>query len=267
MILCQDPALSYLNDLGYNVVRLPRSGILPLEVLGRKGGERPESLGNIGTIWTSDSAVPKAAEDVATSVASKVTQSLKLSVGVALLENYLAALGASSPSVRASYRHARFIQFRFGKPKVLKIDPLSVGEYLRSGEVADDNPLIKYFLGDDYRAYVITEVLQSDAISVTAQDDQRLGVDVKVPEIEGVLKGDVKIETSKQTKGDLTFRGTKFLTFGYKAFQIAIVNGLWDLERVRALAENALMAADGQAAYKTLAGPVLEEGFSLFGSP
>src|SRR6266498_3636659 len=104
MILCQDPALTYLNELGYNVVRLPRSGIVPLEVLGKKGNERPEPLGKMGTIWKSDFTTPVATKDVATSVNGKITKSLKLSVGITLLENFLAALGASTPSVRGSYR-------------------------------------------------------------------------------------------------------------------------------------------------------------------
>jgi hypothetical protein len=36
MVFCEDSALTYLNGLGYNVVRLPRTGPMPLEVLGCK---------------------------------------------------------------------------------------------------------------------------------------------------------------------------------------------------------------------------------------
>jgi hypothetical protein len=30
MGICKDPRLTYLNDLGYDVIRLPRRGIAPL---------------------------------------------------------------------------------------------------------------------------------------------------------------------------------------------------------------------------------------------
>jgi hypothetical protein len=263
MITCQDPALTYLNNLGYNVVRLPRSGIVPLDVLGKKRGEQPEPLGDLTTIWQSSKPVPKAKEDAATSIKGQVTRALKLSVGITLLEKVLGALGASSPSLRASYKKARTIQFRFGKPKVLTIDPLVIGDFLRSGDLADDNPLIKYFLGDGYHAYAITEVLQSNAISVTAQDEVGGTVEVKVPDIKGVVNGEVEIEESNSVQGELTYRGKQFLTFGYKAFEIAFVNGRWDLERVQVEDENAMLSADPSVARKTLAGEVVEEEFSL----
>ena len=263
MITCQDPALTYLNDLGFNVVRLPRSGIVPLAVLGKKRGERPESLGDLKTIWKSSKPVPTPTEDVATAIKGQVTRALKLSVGITLLEKVLGALGASSPSVRLSYQKARTIQFRFGKPKVLTIDPFVVGDFLRSGDLADDNPLIKYFFGEGYRAYVITEVLQSNAISVTAQDEVGGTIKVEVPEIKGVLKGAVEIEENNSVQGELTYRGKQFLTFGYKAFEIAFVNGRWDLERLPAAEENAMLSADPKVASKTFVGEVVEEEFSL----
>src|SRR4051812_33325751 len=129
MALCRDKALTYLNDLGYNVVRLPRAGILPLEVLGKQRRHQPESLGPIDKVWTSKQKTPAAEENPTAEIKGSSTSSLKLSVGVKLLESFLGALGASTPSVRAAYRSASQIQFRFGKPKVVTIDPLVVGEY------------------------------------------------------------------------------------------------------------------------------------------
>ena len=50
MLRCHDPRLTYLNDLGYNVVRLPRKGINPLGVLGRDG-KSLSYLGTLDQIW------------------------------------------------------------------------------------------------------------------------------------------------------------------------------------------------------------------------
>jgi len=261
MFPCQDPVLIYLNGLGYNVVRLPRSGILPLEVLGRKGREKPGTLGQIGTIWKSDGPTPAAAEDTATSVNGGITKSLKLSLGIKFLENILPALGIDAASARVTYKHASSLRFRFGKPKVLKVDPLIVGQYLRAGDIDLDNPLAKYFMNEVYHAYVITEVLQSKAITVTAEDNLGEGIDVGVPQLGGAAKVEAGAETSTSTKGTLTYTGTQDLTFGYKAFQIAIVNGQWDLERVDAVEANALLSADKER--KTLAPEVVEDEFAM----
>ena len=45
MAFCEDASLTYLNRLGYNVIRLPRTGLLPLEVLGCEIGRPPEPIG------------------------------------------------------------------------------------------------------------------------------------------------------------------------------------------------------------------------------
>ncbi len=59
MALCTDRSLTYLNDIGYNVVRLPRRSINPLDVLGRDGRSL-ERLGRLDQIWSSAVPAPQA---------------------------------------------------------------------------------------------------------------------------------------------------------------------------------------------------------------
>jgi len=67
MAFCEDPALTYLNRLGYNVIRLPRTGLMPLEVLGSESGRAPEPLGRLDSVWESKLPVPAVTSgDVAT---------------------------------------------------------------------------------------------------------------------------------------------------------------------------------------------------------
>jgi hypothetical protein len=35
MPVCKDPSLTFLNQFGYNVIKLPRTGIEPMHVVGR----------------------------------------------------------------------------------------------------------------------------------------------------------------------------------------------------------------------------------------
>lgn len=50
MGVCKDPRLTYLNDFGYNVVRLPRRGIVPLGVIGKDDGSQ-NWLGTLDQIY------------------------------------------------------------------------------------------------------------------------------------------------------------------------------------------------------------------------
>ena len=59
MGMCKDPVTQELNRLGYNLVKLPRVGIEPLDVLGRDG-DSMEKLGSVAEVWTSTVPAPTA---------------------------------------------------------------------------------------------------------------------------------------------------------------------------------------------------------------
>src|SRR5688572_26878028 len=54
---CKDPRLTYLNELGYNVVRLPSKLIAPLGIIGRDSKSRTW-LGTLEKTWKTDAPVP-----------------------------------------------------------------------------------------------------------------------------------------------------------------------------------------------------------------
>jgi hypothetical protein len=127
MALCEDPALTYLNRVGYNVIRLPRTGLAPLEVLGSERGKAPEPLGQLPTVWQSSISVPPITKGDATTISGQSTNDLKLSVGLRILESVLGAMGASVPKVSVSYSRAKTVRFEFKDPAIKKIDPLIEG--------------------------------------------------------------------------------------------------------------------------------------------
>jgi hypothetical protein len=55
---CSDPRLNLPEFYGYNVVKLPRDGIDPLQVIG-KDRHSIEDLGSLTTIWKSAQPEPK----------------------------------------------------------------------------------------------------------------------------------------------------------------------------------------------------------------
>ena len=57
MGVCKDPVTTELNKRGYNLVKLPRVGIDPMDVLGREN-DSMEKLGSIDEVWTSSVPVP-----------------------------------------------------------------------------------------------------------------------------------------------------------------------------------------------------------------
>ncbi len=247
MGVCQDPRLTYLNDSGYNVVRLPRKGILPLGVIGRDNNAK-SWLGTIDQIWTSSEPVPvpKPPADVAGLTGTK-TSDLKASFGLEILANALSGMfGSTVPSLDVAYKDAKSVQFSFKDVQSVGIDPFVIGNFLAKGDLKGGPFVKRYFTGQKHvEALIVTEVLQSKSIGVTGKKDSGVEVGVNVPQIQATLGAKINVALATGSQSEVVYTGQEFLVFGYKAFGIGMVNGEWSIYGVDADAEYAFAAGPG----------------------
>jgi hypothetical protein len=229
MAICKDPALTFLNGLGYNVVKLPRVGVEPLDILGKD--QSVERLGRVDKMWTSTQPLPPVTGPLdASSVAGQKTSEMKLSVGLKILSTALGAMGAAVPELTFAYSRARKVSFTFTDVKTFSVEPLAVGQYLSAGDLATTNPFVrKYFDEEETSAFIITEVLKSKSITVTATNDQGVDVGVDLPAIQQVVGAKVSVSSKSSSNATLTYTGAELLTFGFKCFGIAFANGEWNV--------------------------------------
>ena len=262
MAYCEDPSLTYLNRLGYNVVRLPRTGLMPLEVLGNEIGQPPEPIGALPTVWSSTLKVPDVIDGDAATITGKSSSNIKIKFGLKILERVLGAMGASVPEVSLAYFRARTVRFEFKAPEIKKIDPLIIGNYLAQGDLNSDNPFVqRYMLNEECQAYVVTEVLQAKAIRVTALDESETSAKVDVKMLQDGVGGNVDVKLSTAAEGDLVYEGKKSLAFGYKAHEIVYSGHEWNVRRLEPAQEAALFGDEERA----LAPPVLFRGNRYMG--
>lgn len=226
---CKDPSLTFLNSAGYNVVRLPRVGIEPLDILGKD--KSLERLGRVDQMWSSTGALPTVnGPNDAAAVNGKKSSEMKLSIGLKLLSTALGAMGAAVPELNFAYSKAKNVTFAFTEVKTVGVDPLAVGQYLTAGDLASNNPFVRhYFEDEDCSAFIITEVLKSRSITVTATGDSGVEVGVDVPAIQQAVGVKVGVKTASAANSTLTYTGNELLAFGFKCFGIAFVNGRWEV--------------------------------------
>ena len=242
MAICRDPVLSYLNDQGYNVVRLPRMGIDPLDVLG-KDGRRLERLGTLPQIWSSDTEMPQvSAPRPAVGINGQETAELKLSIGLRLLGDILKAFGVEGPELDTAYGKARSLQLGFLDVDVVSIDPFAIGNYLASGDLDTRNPVVaRYFEDDDTDVYVIFEILRSSKISVVAKNNSGTEMSLDVEFIQDTIGGNVTVSRESGRENLISYVGRQSLTFGFKVFGLAYEDGNW---RVQGIAPSPDLAFD-----------------------
>jgi hypothetical protein len=225
----KDPSITFLNKFGYNVIRLPRTGIEPLDVIGRD--HAMQWLGPLNHVWTSAGPQPlPGPPHPAAAINGQRTDALELSFGLSILAGTLAAFGASAPSLNTAYKNAHAVQFTYTNVTSTSVSPFDAGNYLASGSLRTDNPVVKNYFGDGKAsAFLILEVLKADSITVTATDSHGVEVGVDLPHIEGVLDAKIGVKPSGSGNSTVTFTGTVPVTFGFAVQQIARQGDVWIL--------------------------------------
>ncbi len=226
----KDPSITFLNKFGYNVIRLPRTGIEPLDVIGRD--QVTQWLGPLSKVWTSSSPEPlPGPPHPAAAVNGQRSDALELSLGLSVLANTLAAFGASAPSLNTAYKSAHAVQFTYTNVTSTSVSPFDAGNYLACGSLRTDNPVVKnYFANEKARAYLIMEVLKADSITVTATDSHGVEVGIDLPHVEGVLDAKIGVKPSNSSNSTITFTGPVPVTFGFAVQQISRQGDNWMLQ-------------------------------------
>ena len=246
----KDPSVTYLNKFGYNVIKLPRVGIEPMDVVGKD--ETTQWLGPLRSVWKSSiSEPPSSAPKSAASVNGQQTDKLNISFGLKILANALTAFGAAVPSLDVAYQRARSVTFAFTNVTSVGVPLLDAGNYLANGTLNTESPVVQhYFRNPDAQAYLITEVLKSDTITVTAQDDSGEGIDLDIPAIQSIVGAKVGVKFDQSRKGTVQYSGKEAVTFGFIANDIEFDGNKWAVHGIKADGDHAfgLRADAGGAA-------------------
>ena len=225
----KDPSVTFLNKFGYNVVRLPRVGIEPMDIIGKD--DTTQWLGPLASVWHSTIPVPTpSAPHPAAAVNGQKTDNLDLSIGLKVLANALAAFGATMPSLDVAFHRARSVQFSYSNVTSTVVAPLDAGNFLASGDLNTNNPVVQhYFLGDEAEAYLIVDVLKSDSITVNATDSSGVEVGVDVPAISATVGAKVGVKSNNASNSSITFKGAVPVTFGFIVDEIHFDGTKWQL--------------------------------------
>lgn len=98
---CPDPIPKALKSVGYNLVRLPKTDILPLQLL-YKNGDNLERLGAVTKLLTAGENLPVPTMSTGTKLANiskTLTREMKIGLGFSLLGTMIGAMGGSNLGV------------------------------------------------------------------------------------------------------------------------------------------------------------------------
>jgi hypothetical protein len=260
MGVCKDPSVKHLAKFGYNVIMHPKAAIRPLMLIGERDGAR-DLIGTVDQLLTGASApLPAISEGGdAAGISGKKTNKLELSLGLDILGSVIGALGGSKLGVTAAYSHAKSVEFSYTDVSSETINVIDLGDYLASGTPRFDHPILAQYLEDPGNLYVITEIVRSKALGVTAFNKKGASIGVDVPVISGAVGGKIKLGGDSEGTGKVDYKGDSHLAFGFKAFELSTMKAPSGrvLRIAPVKAGNVLMMAAAEKTAKARIAPVM----------
>jgi hypothetical protein len=233
MGLCKDAATTYLQRLGYNVVRHPREGIAPLQLIGVQGGETLYLGGLDRLLANPPGTLPEITRDEVTAdIHGQKSSKLDLAIGVNILQSVLSAQGGNL-GVSTGYQGVRTIQFVFDQVLSDSVEPLALGDYLRGGVVDADNLVLHQYVLGNGRLFVITRTVKTSKFTVKAESRADVAAALDVPKIQEIVSGNVKVTAGAEDTGTVSYEGSKHLVFGFQCFEVGVADGVLALMQVK----------------------------------
>lgn len=220
MGLCTDTSTTYLNRLGYNVVRHPREGIEPLQLIGRQNGTTGLIGGLSRLLYGEHAGLPLVSADRdAADINGQTTDALEGAVGVSILSGLVQAMGGTA-GISAHFQRVTHIQFEFEGVKHKAVEPLAIGGMLKDGHIDAENPLVEPYVRGNGQLFIITETIQSNRFLVTAMGENTAGFVMALPVLRETVGGHVEVTRLGNSTTALRFEGPVPLVFGFKCYRL-----------------------------------------------
>lgn len=219
MGMCTDRSVNYLKSLNLNTILQPQEDIAPLQLLGEYKGARA-IIGTLSQLVDGGGTLPEVTSGVAGNINGQRSSKLPISLGINILGNIIGAMGGNL-GVSASYENAKKIEFAFSDVTRRRANTISIGDYLEAAEIRWEHPVLKKFLFGSGRLFVLTEIVSSRKIGVTAFQSNNMAVKLDVPIIQAAVGGSVSVGSETQSTTTITYEGAKDLAFGFAAIELA----------------------------------------------
>jgi hypothetical protein len=221
---CQhdDPFTQQVRRLyAANVVRAPRAGLEPLDVLAVRK-RQVEPRGRLEGFLANDVQLPTPRSDAAADMDGVRSTKVDLELGLTLTATFLHALGVPMPGARldaAMWKGSRSLQFEVKDVEQHQVDLGQLGKVLTGATIDRDSPAAGVFFRDvDVSMFIITRTLTSTQFSVRNSSESQNSAAVSVDAIADVIgKAHANVQVSRQSADSVHFTGTTPVTFAFAA--------------------------------------------------
>ena len=217
-----DQSIAFLRSHGFSVFRFPRASAQPLELMHREGKDLTR-LGMVPDLVTAGAEpVPDVRRDATPGIDldGKETSKVNVAIGLSILGSFIGALGGGKLGLDGAFNNARTITFQYTGVMEDAVDVLALEKFVKAGRISPHIPsgTLEKLLDDE--VYVVTSVLKTKRIVVSAQGDGGAAVKVDVPVIQQAVGGNLTVDAAGARESRVAFEGPVPVAFAFQAVQL-----------------------------------------------
>ena len=217
-----DQSIAFLRSHGFSVFRFPRASAQPLELMHREG----KDLTRLGMVLDLVTAGPAAAPEIrrdaspGIDIDGKETSKVNVAIGLSILSSFIGALGGGKLGLDGAFSRARTVTFQYTGVMEDAVDVLALEKFIKAGDVSAHIPsgTLEKLLDDE--VYVVTSVLKTRKILVSAQGENGTAVKVDVPVIQQAVGANLSVDAAGTQESRVAFEGQAPLAFAFQAVQL-----------------------------------------------
>lgn len=250
---CTDEVTNYLKKYGYTALRLPRAGVLPLDMRVAPNGKDVQDWGRLSDLPGFGPCPPVSSDVEVAAVVGKWTTDMKASLGLEILSGVISALSGVSVNLTSQFSSVRTVAFMFNEAKEQSVSPVLLESFLSGRDIdATDNSQTLAYIREN-KLYIINSILKSSDFMVNFDGSNSTDLSTEVNALKDLVGAKIDVNYSSSAKSQVSFRASNpedRLVFGCQLARLSFskVNGanVLTIKAASATDHMAMTSTDGE---------------------
>lgn len=217
---------NWLKEYRFTALALPRRDVTPADVLFRSNGAFDQKAGNLAMLFSSDSGLPATTSGEPTgSIARTFEKKVEASLGVKILGALFGGGASSKLGADLEAKRARRLSVTYEEVEQDSLAVLELQLWLQQAKIRGAKQAEEWLNKEKLAA--VTAVLRTAKLSIAAESETGGKIGLSIPEVKGLVGGDVTISAHSTDSSKITFTGKEPIAFGFQAFVMEFDKGVW----------------------------------------
>jgi hypothetical protein len=208
---------NWLEPYRFTAVGLPRRDLAPGDVVFRSNGGFDQKVGNLPMLFDSSPGLPATTSGEPTgSIARSFEKKVEAGLGLKILGALFGGGASSKLGADLEAKHAKSLSVTYEDVTQDSLAVLELQSWLEQAKIKTSRQATDWL--NDEKLATVTAVLRTAKLSIVAQSENGVAIQLSVPEIQGIVAGDAKVSAQSSDSSKITFTGKEPIAFGFQAF-------------------------------------------------